>query len=48
MIEFTTLIVKYAEHIMRNPTEHVSQQAFTDYLIENTNSAALKYFAEKQ
>ena len=47
MVELTTLIVKYAEHLIENRDDKVTLTSFAEYVIANTNSSALKQFAEK-
>lgn len=47
MVEFTTHIVKYVMHMLDHPEEKVSKKAFASFLIENTNSEALKALAKK-
>ena len=47
MVELTTLIVKYAEHLIENRDDKVTMTSFAEYVIANTNSSALKQFAEK-
>lgn len=47
MVELTTLIVKYAEHLIENRDDKITMTSFAEYVIANTNSSALKQFAEK-
>ena len=47
MVELTTMIVKYAEHLIENRDDKVTMTSFAEYVIANTNSSALKQFAEK-
>lgn len=47
MVELATLIVRYAEHLIGNRDEKVTGTSFAEYVIANTNSSALKQFAEK-
>lgn len=47
MVEFTTHIVKYVMHMLDHPEEKVSKKAFASFLVENTNSEALKALAKK-
>lgn len=48
MIELCCLTVMYAGHVIDNPDDEVSTNAFMGYLIENTKSKALKTLAEKE
>ena len=46
MVEFTTLLVKYAEEIARRPDDTVvSNESVLDYMITNTTSSALRELA---
>lgn len=47
MVELATLIVKYAEHLIENRDDKITMTSFAEYVIANTNSSALKQFAEK-
>lgn len=47
MVELATLIVRYAEHLIGNRGDKVTGTSFAEYVIANTNSSALKQFAEK-
>ena len=47
MVELTTLIVRYAEHLIENREEKITMTSFAEYVIANTNASALKQFAEK-
>ena len=47
MVELTALIVKYAEHLIENRDDKITMTSFAEYVIANTNSSALKQFAEK-
>lgn len=47
MVELTTLIVRYAEHLIENRDDKITMASFAEYVIANTNSSALKQFAEK-
>lgn len=47
MVELTTLIVKYAEHLIENRDDKITMTSFAEYVIANTNSSAIKQFAEK-
>lgn len=47
MVELSALIVRYAEHLIGNRDDRVTGTSFAEYVIANTNSSALKQFAEK-
>lgn len=47
MVEFTTLLVRYAMHMLKAPEEEVSPVQLYKYIIQNTTSGALKTLVEK-
>lgn len=48
MVEFTTLLARYAAHILRKPDEEVSPESVYRYMLVNTTSGALATLAEQQ
>ncbi len=48
MVEFTTLLVRYAMHMLKAPDEEVSPDRLYAYIVENTTSGALRTLAERQ
>lgn len=48
MVEFATLLVRYAAKVVRSPSDEVGPRQIYGYMAENTTSGALKALAEAE
>lgn len=47
MVEFATILARYAMHVLRSPDEEVSPERLYAYIAENTTSGALRTLVEQ-